>query len=304
MDLVALLAPGVTHMIPGLLSLGYRVIETEKLPLEPEEIANEFVRGQIVKSGCCGHAELLKLNIFDLVEYDRVAALDMDTILLGSLDPLGLFDEQVIYTKAFDEFLNGGFLFVRPDGGRVKEDVLAIIREGDFRYDGTGWRGSKIGYTYGGETIQGALAYYLIVERNNSISRIVSECTFNNMGNGPSCRDTPSSAVREAHFTFCQKPWLCTGQPAKVAASCAGIVEAWWSISEEIERAFGLTPRARCPNGRYEHMHFPDTARPGEFSFPQVKREPDDEIETDIVTVPFSDGMSVVFKPPGEFLED
>jgi len=57
----------------------------------------------------------------------------IDAIMLRRIDELFLLDKPVVYTKAFDEYLNGGFLFIKPDGGQILNDLLDIIREGDFR---------------------------------------------------------------------------------------------------------------------------------------------------------------------------
>eukprot|EP00976_Prorocentrum_cordatum_P080743 1184094-Prorocentrum_minimum.AAC.1 len=47
----------------------------------------------------------------------------------------------------------GGMILVKPDRAAY-EGILEVVRAGDFRYDGSGWEGSGIGYSYGGETIQ------------------------------------------------------------------------------------------------------------------------------------------------------
>lgn len=48
---------------------------------------------------------------------------------------------------------------VKPNK-QIYEEILAVVRKGDFRYDGSGWEGSGVGYAYGGETIQGVLPFY------------------------------------------------------------------------------------------------------------------------------------------------
>ncbi|CAN0345193.1 unnamed protein product, partial [Laminaria digitata] len=54
--------------------------------------------------------------------------------------------------------VQGGFLLVRPDLA-VYENLQAIVRKGNWK-KGHGWSDSKIGWFYGGATIQGLLPYY------------------------------------------------------------------------------------------------------------------------------------------------
>jgi hypothetical protein len=40
---------------------------------------------------------------------------------------------------------------------------MDIFKGGDFRYDDvSGWEGSNIGYSWGGETVQGVLLFYFL----------------------------------------------------------------------------------------------------------------------------------------------
>jgi hypothetical protein len=48
-----------------------------------------------------------------------------------------------------------------------------VVREGDFHYDGGGWGGSGIGYSYGGETIQGVVPYYSAMTANRGSFNVV-----------------------------------------------------------------------------------------------------------------------------------
>ena len=93
---------------------------------------NEEIRGplknQIEHGGCCGSAELLKLEMFRLHEYWKVVALDMDSMILRNFDELLLIDKQMLYTT--DPMMNkagynrehpfqGGFFIVKPDDSLV-----------------------------------------------------------------------------------------------------------------------------------------------------------------------------------------
>jgi hypothetical protein len=95
-------------------------------------------------------------------EFWKVVLLDMDTLLVARVDELLENTTPIIFTVSggnTNEGLQGGMIIVRPDVSSYNA-ILEVIREGDFHYDGSGWAGSGIGYSYGGETIQGVLPYY------------------------------------------------------------------------------------------------------------------------------------------------
>ncbi|CAN0347144.1 unnamed protein product [Ectocarpus sp. 12 AP-2014] len=156
--------------------MGWRVVEKD-LPVAVEDIENETYRKHVVKSGCCGANEFIKLHAYTLTQYHRVMHVDADTFMLHPMDELMESNASLVYTtdpamatkgsKALP--VQGGFLLVRPDLG-VYDELRAIqdphdyvhvvcFRQGDWKV-GPGWRQSHIGYFYGGATIQGLLAYY------------------------------------------------------------------------------------------------------------------------------------------------
>lgn len=69
---------------------------------------------------------------------------------------------------------------VRPNMHSYQE-ILAVIRKGDFRYNGKGWEGSGIGYSYGGETIQGVLPFYYQVKAPPGSFEQVGGVVFGNL---------------------------------------------------------------------------------------------------------------------------
>ena len=190
-ELVAIVHPSVTkarakfewltaHGMP------WRVLE-RPLPINVSAIPNKMYRERLPKSGCCGEKELLKLWAFSLTEYHRVLHLDMDSLILNSMDELFEDPMDCLYTEDWlmaskvlllktnsqcphllprsfrtstllsHEILDskgtkvapaqGGFLLLRPSLDLFSE-LQAIVQEGDWR-GGAGWGGSGIGFFYG-----------------------------------------------------------------------------------------------------------------------------------------------------------
>jgi hypothetical protein len=77
-NLIAIVHPSAMVSRDRLVKAGYQVLE-KPVPIEVSRIKHEYMREAIVKDGCCGEKELLKLHAFGLTEYDRVFLLDIDT---------------------------------------------------------------------------------------------------------------------------------------------------------------------------------------------------------------------------------
>lgn len=69
--------------------LGYEV-QIRETPFNVTDIKGEFLREHIVKSGCCGEREYLKLYSYRLTDYPIVVHLDLDSLILRPLDDLFL----------------------------------------------------------------------------------------------------------------------------------------------------------------------------------------------------------------------
>ncbi|CAM9482092.1 unnamed protein product [Pylaiella littoralis] len=180
-------------------NMGWRVMEKD-LPVALEEIEDENYRNHVVKSGCCGEKEFLKLHAYTLTDYHRVVHLDTDTLIFHPMDELMESAESLLYTT--DPAMNmpgsrelpvqGGFLLVRPDL-RVYDELRAIIRKGDWK-TGTGWGGSNIGYCWGGATIQGLLPYYYH-DVAPGTAKELNRCIYNHMSDSDECRRKDRYAV-------------------------------------------------------------------------------------------------------------
>jgi hypothetical protein len=137
-----------------------RLIEKD-LPLNVSDIKGDYLREHIEKNGCCGATELLKLYAWSFTEYHRVVHLDMDSLVLDSMDELYGLDKDLLYTCDYGMMtkgsaacpVQGGFLVVRPSL-KLFTELIDIVLEGDFR-DGGAWGGTRIGWFWGGMTIQG-----------------------------------------------------------------------------------------------------------------------------------------------------
>jgi len=282
-SLVALTHPTVSNATRAALALvGFRVLE-RPTPVAIPEIRGSFLRQRIVRSGCCGATELMKLWAWSLVEYDRVLLLDTDSIVLRPI-PLGILlrmaPGDLAYTYDYGMGkrglrtppIQGGFLLVRPSPS-VLAELLEIVREGDFR-PGSGWGGSNIGHFWGGVTVQGLLPYYYTVraDRRRVSGMELDRCVFNNMADNPRGAEyaaalvplnaSASGAARDMRWQYvgpdCRASTLdairsahftiCSKpwncRPNRKHALCLALHARWHSL-----RAAFVAWRARAPHG-------------------------------------------------------
>lgn len=69
--------------------LGYTV-QIRETPFNVTDIKLKFLKEHIVKSGCCGEKEYLKLYAYTLLDYPIVVHLDLDSLVLKPMDDLFL----------------------------------------------------------------------------------------------------------------------------------------------------------------------------------------------------------------------
>jgi hypothetical protein len=197
--------------------LGYRVFIRDT-PVNVTEISSDFLRETVVKRGCCGEKEFIKLYAYDFDpnEFPIVVHLDLDTLILHPLDEV--FDAMLVkpydgiesssvranlpimypgkqqiptsidamFTRDYGMIqpgkkqvpVQGGFLVVKPDR-KVLEEYKSTILENDFRR-GSGWGGSGYGGFYGAQQIQGLVPYfYDILHPQTAVE--LNPCVYNNM---------------------------------------------------------------------------------------------------------------------------
>jgi hypothetical protein len=160
--------------------------------------------------------------------------------------------------------MKGGFLVVRPSLERYLE-LCAIIRKGDF--GSGGWAGSNIGNFWGGQTIQGILAYFyhkVHPEEGFEANRCVYNCMVDNpyrgqtkicLNGAPTCEDCRLQVIENvssAHFTICQKPWTCTRHDnPRNKVLCEKLHAQWFRLRDEYERRSGLDLSYRSKSSRF-----------------------------------------------------
>eukprot|EP00611_Tribonema_gayanum_P001806 TRINITY_DN1131_c0_g2_i1.p2 TRINITY_DN1131_c0_g2~~TRINITY_DN1131_c0_g2_i1.p2 ORF type:complete len:346 (-),score=88.04 TRINITY_DN1131_c0_g2_i1:484-1521(-) len=248
---VALLDPEVPVQRRSLLTAhGWRVLE-RGLPLDLDTIETDLrERLKTTTAGCCGAKELIKLWAFTLTEYHRVIHVDIDAMVLQPLDEWIAKDVDLVYTEDAPMASNkhnmpvqGGFLLLRPSL-EIFQTLVEIVRKGDFT--GDGWNKSGIGWFWGGDTIQGLLAYYYRAVKPER-AFIADPCVVNNMLIDD-CRTRDPLETYSYHFTLCQKPWKCLGEPPDY---CRYAWKKWFEIRDAAIAGLQLEPMEACVEGRY-----------------------------------------------------
>lgn len=95
-SLIAFVHPDVKTSRGALKKIGYHVIECPT-PINVTTIKFDFLREKINKNGCCGAKELIKLNAYRLMQYDRVVHVDADTYFVNPIDDLLIRNYRYVY---------------------------------------------------------------------------------------------------------------------------------------------------------------------------------------------------------------
>jgi hypothetical protein len=166
--------------------------------------------------GCCGETELLKFEAFKMTQHDAVILIDMDAMVLKSLDEAIdlLLDRKVpanaaahimhpdrpipddlwiLYTPDYDVVwpdvklkpAQGGFVILKPNV-TIYNEIMDIVREGQWsRKLGWGTKEAHVGRFYGDETFQGLVPYYFFVRHGSRHSLDLHWCKYNFMNVAP-----------------------------------------------------------------------------------------------------------------------
>jgi hypothetical protein len=205
--------PNATECVLPLKALGFELLE-RPTPVNVSDIEGDVLRERITTNGCCGEKELIKLEAFRLTEHPIVVHLDLDVLVLQPMDDVldfmldpNIFDIgktpimypertlpaeiDLVFTKDYnivsprrrDKPFQGGFFMVKPSLETYQE-MVAIVREGDYRdEEQKGW-GGKVGPFHGGMTIQGLLPwYYEYLHPNRALE--LNRCVYNNIADNP-----------------------------------------------------------------------------------------------------------------------
>jgi len=250
--LLALVHPGISRSRPVLAALGYRITEFP-LPVPLEDIEDEWMRGRIDKSGCCGSSELLKLSAYQLVDFDYVLLLDVDTMLRRNLDGLiwraSAARRAALFTMDYamgSSLVQGGFILLKPS--RVTYDRLVdLVKKGRYR-PRTGWAKSGFGGGYGGITVQGLLAYYYKALAPPGASEALDPCEYNAMHDrvhrpaisiSYNCSHVRADDIFSVHFTTCPKPWACKRAVLSGKPKCRQWTYEWWEMRNDLATRHG-----------------------------------------------------------------
>jgi hypothetical protein len=271
-SLVAFVHPLVSETRPVLTKLGFHVIETP-MPINITAIEHKWLREKINFNGCCGASELIKLNSYRLSQYDNIVHMDADTMLLNPVNELLGTNYSLIYTtdpnmathKGEDKMpAQGGFLVIKPSDTDFRA-IIDTIMTTEF-VSGGAWNRTKIGWFWGGMTVQGILPYYYnrVTQPNIYRRKIVDRCLYNTMADTKECESTPLEKIKSAHFTVCQKPWTC--YKGIINDLCHALHQKWFALREEAEAFYGI-PAEEKPcggprGGRYRKMRLDGAAMP------------------------------------------
>lgn len=83
-------------------------------------------------------------------------------------------------------YRQGGFLVIRPNIDDYNSYIDILIK-GDYR-SGSAWGGTKIGWFWGGKTIQGIVPYFYNKYTTPGRSLILDRCIYNTMADTENCR--------------------------------------------------------------------------------------------------------------------
>ncbi len=225
--------PDAVECALPLMDLGFELVERQT-PVNVSDIQGDILRERIVRNGCCGERELIKLEAFRLIQHPLIIHLDLDVLVLRPMDPaIDLMlqpslavqekpmvesflmwpekaipeDISLMFTKDYnivgprrmDKPFQGGFFMIKPNLDTYNE-FIQIVREGDYRDQrgNSGW-GGVVGPFYGGMTIQGLLPwYYEHLHPGRAVE--LNRCLYNNMADNP----TTEPAIHDVPQGLCR----------------------------------------------------------------------------------------------------
>jgi hypothetical protein len=269
-SLIAFVHPNVTTSRPVLNRLGFHVIEA-MVPINSSAIPFKWFREHIEKNGCCGSSELIKLNSYRLMQYHRIIHLDADTFFLNPIIELFERNYSLIYTtdpnmashKGVDKLpVQGGFILLTPSLEDYK-NLINIMLTVEFRR-GSAWNGTKIGWFWGGMTVQGVLPYYYNAVTEANRTQTIDRCFYNTMADTKPCETQTLDELKSAHFTVCQKPWGCWTNFRNNL--CKQLHARWFAMRKETEAYYGIPVIDKaCAKGghkQYKYMQLDDAKLP------------------------------------------
>lgn len=307
-ELIALSPDGLSaESEAALATAGFTKVLRRPVPVKAAEIQGANARHEMEKvqgNANIPHfaleAEQVKYYGLTLLEYDRVLVLDADTMILDPMDELmeqqtgrdfvGTYDFGLNVPGSLVPPVQGGFLLFKPSQEDFSE-ILNITREGDFRPN-DGWRGSGVGYSYGGVGPTGLLSYFFhkdalqkalaeaqgeeevvqvlegakaIASAKSGVAKFaprmlaVDRKVYDVVVAPPLQKDLEGAdqlaakqAVKSVHFT---------GDCLKPWLClptrdwlCEAVTDRWWELRAGLEAERGQAKTARCPDQQYQLM--------------------------------------------------
>ncbi|KAL7521243.1 hypothetical protein ACHAWX_007502 [Stephanocyclus meneghinianus] len=193
-------------------NLGYEV-SIQRPQINPENIeGSEYLKNYFTQHGSGNQgnlSDLIRLNAYELEDYDAVVLVDYDTLILGSVDEaIDLINDNskdkddsvdaVFSWKHVGSFgnpqlrasvVNLSFFILRPSKERYVK-LRRAIKESQFS-EAKGWGNIGRGRFPGWMTTQGFLTYYYD-EVENAAKVEMNRCTFGNTGESYSSKHTKS----------------------------------------------------------------------------------------------------------------
>lgn len=216
-EVIAFVHPEAEPCREILEQIGWTVL-MKATPVELADIRGTL-RNYVTTASCCGEKEFLKLYSYTLTQYPVVVHLDLDVIVLNSMDDL--YDSMIdgptslarndihamwqngtefpdtieaFFTRDYNMMtagrrqvhqigIQGGFIIVKPNLEHF-EEYRQIIMEGNYTVD-HGW-GDKLAYGgyYGAAQIQGLCSYFYGHVRPNTAVEL-NRCVYNAMVDSP-----------------------------------------------------------------------------------------------------------------------
>lgn len=231
-EMIAFVHPNAESCSNVFKELGYTV-QIRETPFNVTDIKEQFLREHVVKSGCCGEKEYLKLYAYALLEYPIVIHLDLDSLILKPLDDLflamlgggggggGIPEEMAearsripvmfndpLPTPSIDAYFTKDYNMINPghkhpgvQGGflvvkpnmNAYHEYVNIVKEGKF-FGPSGWERTGYGGYFGAQQIQGICSFYYGYKHPGTGVEL-NRCYYNAMADAP--RQSSSGKCRD-----------------------------------------------------------------------------------------------------------
>ena len=120
--------------------------------------------------------------------------MDADTIIINNIDDVLLKNISLVYTtdpnmaSSKDEDkqpVQGGFIVIQPNINDYL-NIINIMMTTNF-FNGGAWNKTRIGWYWGGMTVQGVLPYYYNKISEPGRTEKVDRCLYNTMADTEDC---------------------------------------------------------------------------------------------------------------------